>query len=336
MGLRQKYFMWIALLWPMGNAWAQFTGGVADGHARATLLSTVACQSFFGLVADGHARAVLPNPDPCDYFDGSSADGSARAAFVNPDTCGYFDGGRADGGSRAVFVNLDTCGYFDGGRADGNSRGILLSAVPCTAFMASQRDGAASGFLSCAPLTVTASELYGYVQGKDGYLWWYTYSEVNNLGFILQRSSDQLNWTDLGFLPGESSSNARLKYDLWDRDMQPGVNYYRWEQIDLAGSTSRSNIVALVRGESGLTTLTVFPNPVGQGNFLHLNFQSPDEADFVVHVVDALGHVLYSQDVLAAPSPIEVDIDTAPMSSGIYFLVLKGAHLQLSRRFVVH
>jgi hypothetical protein len=281
---------------------------------------------------------VRPNPDPCDYFDGSSADGAGRFFLVNADPCDYFDGSSADGAGRGVFVNPDTCGYFEGGLADGQGRTTLISPVSCTAFFSSQRDGATRVFASCltlVPLTVQASELYGRTEGPDGYLWWYTFSETNNLGFILQRSTDQLTWTEIGFAPGLSSSNTRQKYEDWDRDMQVGVTYYRWQQIDLVGTTTYSNIVALVKTMREEASLVVYPNPVGASEVLHVHFQTDLPSPLRVTIVDAVGHLVLVQDYPEMPSPVELSYETASLAAGIYFVNVQTATGRYARRFMV-
>ncbi len=191
------------------------------------------------------------------------------------------------------------------------------------------------GFGSCLPLAVTASELYGYTQGPDGYLYWYTYSEVNNLGFILSRSNDQLNWSELAFLPGVASSNVRRKYETWDREMHAGVNYYRWQQIDVAGTRTLSNIVALVQEQSQQASLTVYPNPAGQGQVLNVHFQGGEGKPFTVDVIDAFGRLVLERTEDASASPSLFQIDLTAFSTGVYFLVLQSEGQRLSRRFVV-
>ena len=310
---RWSYLLVLVALSCAGHVHAQFAGGSGDGHARVVLSSTVACGSFFGDDADGAARALLSNPDPCDCFDGSQRDGAAMATLVNPDSCGQFEGGRADGGGRFT----------------------LLSTVPCTAFFSSQRDGASRGFAACLPLSVSASELYGHTRGPDGYLYWYTYAEVNNLGFILSRSDDQLSWSELAFLPGVASSNARRKYETWDREMHIGVNYYRWEQIDVAGTRTLSNIVALVQEQGQQVSLTVYPNPVGQGQALNVHLQGLEGKPFAVDVIDAFGRLVWERAEPASASPSLFQVDLSGFSTGVYFLVLQSEGQRLSRRFVV-
>jgi Secretion system C-terminal sorting domain len=297
------------------HAWchAQFTGGAGDGHAQVLLASSIPCASYSSNSADGHASAVLPNPDPCILFDGGIADGVARFFLVNPDSCGQYEGGQQDGYGKSVLVN----------------------PVPCTSFFSSQRDGHAMGSLPCAPLTVVTSELFGQVTDGDGYLWWYSFIETQNLGFSVERSRDLNEWAEIAFLPGQSSSSDTRKYELWDREMLEGVNYYRWRQLDLAGGHTLSNTVALIKGTQAARNLLLYPNPVGTGSLLHLHFETQDTSALDITLVDALGHVVQTIQLSGAVSPIHHEIATEALSAGMYFLILDQGNTRISRRFVV-
>lgn len=324
-----------ALLLGAQTIHAQFLGGAGDGAERAVLLSAIPCTAYFNAQADGAALATQPNPDPCNHYDGGLSDGHASAMRPNPDSCGHFEGGLADGHGSALRPNPDPCNHFDGGSSDGNAMAQRISPVPCTSFFASLRDGSASAILVCAPLAVTASELYGRSEGQDGLLWWYTFSEINNLGFILLRSNNQSDWTEIAFLPGLSLSSVRRNYEYLDTLMQAGVNHYRWEQVDFDGHRTLSNIVTLVRTESNSATLVVYPNPVGTGQLLNVYFSAPEPEAGTYSVFDAFGRLVYAKDFPAQDLPMEMQIGTEGLAQGLYFLVLETQSHRLGKRFLV-
>ncbi len=337
MQISPKYlFTLVVLCFGVLPMQAQFLGGSGSGGDHAYLGTTATCPWYYGGMGDGYDKGFLANPDPCRYFGGGIADGHAMIFLNNPDTCAQYDGGMADGGSRAFLVNPDSCGQYEGGIADGMGRGFLVNPVPCTSYFASQRDGSAFGFLSCTPLEVTSSELFGRNVGADGLLWWYTFSEVNNLGFIVQRSNNQLAWTDISFVEGQTNSNQRIKYELLDEDMQEGVNYYRWEQVDFTGATTFSNIVALVKQSESQSSLVVYPNPLHRGTALNLNFQTPEPSIVNIKVVDAFGRSVWESDYPAQIEPLQTQIPTDRLSAGVYFMILTTDTERLSRRFVLN
>jgi hypothetical protein len=293
-----------------GFTQAQFDGGVGGGDTRTLLLSALACEGYYGGAADGAAFGLRANPIPCAAFSGGAQDGFASDTIQNPQPCISFTGGVQDGAA------VDT----------------LLSPTPCVAYFGTQRDGADFGYLSCTPLAVLGTPLYGELVGNDGRLWWTTFSEVNNLGFSIQRSVDRLYWQEIGFLQTSLNQHTAQAYETWDRAMQPGVNYYRWEQIDLGGARARSNVVALL--SSGSDGLLLYPNPVLHTEPLHV--QPGGSATLLRwELIDGLGKVLRRWETTSRPSDGRYDIMTEGLGAGIYVLVLRDGKRQQAAKFVV-
>jgi Secretion system C-terminal sorting domain len=246
-----------------------------------------------------------------------------------------FTGGSGDGHVRGLLVSTINCASYYGSHADGYASAVLANPVPCTAYFASQRDGHAVGALPCAPLTVVTSELFGQVTDGDGYLWWYSFTETQNLGFAVERSHDLAQWTEIAFLPGQESSGDTRKYDRWDREMLEGVNYYRWRQLDLGGAHTLSNTVALIKTMDAGKNLILYPNPAGSGSLLHMHCVTQDTFPLDITIVDALGQVVQSFQLSGAVSPIHHAIATEALSAGMYFLILDQGSARTSKRFVV-
>ncbi len=254
----------------------------------------------------------------------------------NPDSCGYFDGGLADGGEMALFQNPDTCGYFDGSVSDGAGMVFFASPVPCPTFYGSADDGFAIGFISCVPLVVEASELLGRIEGEHGYLWWYTYHEVNNLGFSMQKSRDRVEWTEIGFLEGETASDEQKKYSLWDRNMREGVNYYRWMQMDFDGSITLSNVVALVKSNEIKTDMLVYPVPVSNGEEVRVLYQSGAEELCTWRLVDLNGKIVREGQAEMEDGKMELKWTTEDWVQGVYLVIVDQAGQRSMARIVVY
>lgn len=315
----------------------QFFGGPGDGFEIVALANPDSCAYFLGGTADGSDAILLPNPDPCAYFYGDSADGYAAILLPNPDSCGYFWGDSTDGYASALRPNPDTCGFFDGSTSDGAAMSFMASPVDCPTFYGSVSDGFAVGEGFCLPLAVEGSELFGKMENNNGYLWWYTYAEVNNLGFALKRSQNAIDWEEIVFLPGKDHSSGTRKYEHTDLNMHEGVNYYRWDQIDLDGTTTLSNIVQLVwRKDALATSLLLYPVPVGSGDLLNLDFVSEQTGPITVTVISISGQALWQQETLKSESRFKMELPTAALSAGSYVLMVDQAGQRSLKRFVVY
>ncbi|MEJ7678927.1 MAG: hypothetical protein WKG06_13945 [Segetibacter sp.] len=85
-------------------------------------------------------------------------------------------------------------------------------------------------------------------------LHWATVTEQNNTGFEVQRSSDAIDFSNIGFIETKSmngNSNVKLDYNFIDMDHYAISNYYRLKQIDKDGKYTYSHIVVLNDNNAG-------------------------------------------------------------------------------------
>lgn len=304
------------------------------------LLSIAFSQSthsqFLGGSGDGIALAQEANPDPCSYFFGDTTSGATRTTLANPDTCGFFDGSFSDGFEMFNLSNPDSCGFFEGNLEDGFAMGYMPSPVACPTFYGSSRSGFALGYLNCTPLEVTATPLYGKMEGPNAHLWWHTHSELNNLGFHLLRSEDRLQWVEVAWMDGSNASNAMRKYEHSDEEKPIGLSYYRWRQVDLDGSSSYSNTVALLKtAQNGSSNLIAYPVPLTAGETFHLHFSSPDQEEVTITIVDLFGKILMQDSQAKSTEQLSLSYHSSTWSAGSYIVILDQGGRRFTQRIVI-
>jgi hypothetical protein len=91
-----------------------------------------------------------------------------------------------------------------------------------------------------------------YFKGKDNQLLWSTASEAQNKGWNIERSTDAINWTTIGFVQGGNNSDVTLEYKFQLKEF--GKYYYRIKQLDIDGHFEYSEIEYL--DNSNLIDLT--------------------------------------------------------------------------------
>jgi hypothetical protein len=91
-----------------------------------------------------------------------------------------------------------------------------------------------------------------YFKGKDNQLLWSTASEAQNKGWNIERSTDAINWTTIGFVQGGNNSDVTLEYKFQLKEF--GKYYYRIKQLDIDGHFEYSEIKYL--DNSNLIDLT--------------------------------------------------------------------------------
>lgn len=71
---------------------------------------------------------------------------------------------------------------------------------------------------------------------------WATASETNNDYFIIQESSDGVNFSNIEFIEGAGNNSSMIEYNIMSNRYSTG-NYYKLKQVDFNGTFSYSNII---------------------------------------------------------------------------------------------
>jgi hypothetical protein len=94
-----------------------------------------------------------------------------------------------------------------------------------------------------ATLVITPIKILDYntkvVNGNDVVNEVRTSQEQNSRDFILERSSDGLNFSQVGAtLPAAGNSSDTRSYSITDHNVPAGTWYYRFKETDLDGKTT--------------------------------------------------------------------------------------------------
>lgn len=171
-------------------------------------------------------------------------------------------------------------------------------------------------------LPVNFVSFSGYREGSRNLLRWTTATESNNRGFEVQRSTDGINYSAIGFVNTQASggnSTDQLSYTFIDHAPAGLKQYYRLKQEDWSGTGKLSNIV-LIRGSkpSSLSVEAIFPNPARSNVNLLLAAPVSDQVTIVLN--DALGRTVMQRVVRLEPGSNTIPLDVSGLQSGSYFV----------------
>jgi hypothetical protein len=144
-------------------------------------------------------------------------------------------------------------------------------------------------------------------------LQWSTYSESNTSQFIIERSTDGINYIAIGTVPASENSNTKKQYRFTDEHPATGINYYRLKQTDKDGKFSYSSIRNVSFAGNNFT-ITVKPNPVTKGM---VNINSTVNCNRI-ELRDATGRLIKT----AAANGMQTQLPVQDVSSGIYFITV--------------
>ena len=108
------------------------------------------------------------------------------------------------------------------------------------------------------PMPVDLLSFTGETRDDVVMLHWITASEINNMGFEVQRLNENFNqWEVIGFVEGHYNYNGILEYSFADMAPEQGVNYYRLRQMDYDGAYKFYGPVAVVFDQMGSSQMEV-------------------------------------------------------------------------------
>lgn len=183
---------------------------------------------------------------------------------------------------------------------------------------------------------------------------WSTDSEIENLGFIIERALAEngpwntiASFSDNDALKGQGSTNNATDYQFTDEKVDIGKTYYyRLSDVDYQGVRKEHGVISVVVSSNDQNALPggfqldrIFPNPFNPS--VNIDFTLAETANIRVNLYDLRGH-LVSQltDATFAAGNHSVNwngLTTAgePAPSGVYLLQISDSHSSLTRKVVL-
>ena len=210
-----------------------------------------------------------------------------------------------------------------------NSTQVTLPTVqitiPCSVssieFKASTATTGASTCAGSTNITITGanpiklSYFSGIASKSKIILNWQTEAESNNAYFVVQKSSDAKEFSDLEIIKSIGESTKKTEYNYIDMSPLIGINYYRLRQVDNDGSYSYSKIID-IKPEYEVSEIILYPNPSTDNFILKSN-----EEILMFEVFSITGEKI---DTKLEKQPGEYMLNfIKKQDNGTYFLKLK-------------
>ena len=165
---------------------------------------------------------------------------------------------------------------------------------------------------------------------------WATATEINNAGFEVLRSTDGINFSQIGdFVVGAGNSSQVETYYHNDYDVVPNqIYYYRLKQVDFDGASELTDIVSAMITKSGIFTISEFiPNP--SSNDSKIKVVTDKEKDLNITVYNTLGQVMTTADHHVIGGSNTIDFDFNLLADGTYYAIIKADNEFHSRKLIL-
>ena len=164
---------------------------------------------------------------------------------------------------------------------------------------------------------------------------WATVSEINTSNFVIERSTDGINFYVTGVVFAYGNETEKTNYSFSDdlSDVQSGVVYYRLRSVDIDGKSqySETRIIRISKQTENAITIVAFPNPV----ITEVRISIPNEwqnKKVVYEVLNANGQVSKRTETGSSSQTETVNMST--LARGFY-IVRVSCEGQTARQKIV-
>jgi photosystem II stability/assembly factor-like uncharacterized protein len=167
---------------------------------------------------------------------------------------------------------------------------------------------------------------------------WITSTEINNAGFEIERFISD-SWMTVGFVKGNGTSTETNYYTFNDKNVEPGIYYFRLKRRDFDGSFEYSNEIQIeVSAVQSFSLEQNYPNPFNPTTSIQYAIGS---TQFVqLNVYDVLGNeivTLVNEEKPSGTYEVEFSLESSIRhpASGIYFYQLKAGNYLETKKMIL-
>jgi hypothetical protein len=169
---------------------------------------------------------------------------------------------------------------------------------------------------------------------------WSTATESNNLGFEVQKSTDKIVFSTIGFVPGNGTTVDPHTYHFINNDLSPAQYAYRIKQLDIAGTFSYSPILEVsILPPAKFELFQNYPNPFNPET--HLQFALPRDEQVRITIYDLQGQMVRTivKERKAAGTYQVVwdsrDENGVKVTSGVYFYRIQAGEFTMTKKMLL-
>lgn len=163
---------------------------------------------------------------------------------------------------------------------------------------------------------------------------WITASEINSDYYIIQKSSNGIDFEYLAQIQAAGNSSVSSYYNAVDESPVEGINYYRLLQVDFDGTVNHVKTISITFTPERLNVL-IYPNPTQDNTFQVLCDNL--KGDFLqLDVKNILGQTVYSETINIDSHFINQSISLPDdLPADMYFVTLKNENKQYSQKLIL-
>ncbi|MEP7146060.1 MAG: T9SS type A sorting domain-containing protein [bacterium] len=165
---------------------------------------------------------------------------------------------------------------------------------------------------------------------------WITASEINNSRFDIERSLVNGQWSTVGSVRGNGTTNSPMNYSFTDGNLNSGLYNYRLKQIDFNGNFEYFNLTNEINIgiPSDYELSQNYPNPFNPAT--HINFDLPLDGKVSIKLFDISGkEVATIVNEVKTAGYYSINFNASSLSSGVYFYSISANNFTATKKMMV-
>jgi hypothetical protein len=178
------------------------------------------------------------------------------------------------------------------------------------------------------------TDVKAYPKSNGVQVEWTNQTEKNVLQYIVERSADGRDFSELRVQRPTSNHGDAASYTAFDATPVAGINYYRIKAQEIDGNILYSKILR-VETSDARTGMVLYPNPVVNHQFT-VALTGIQPGDYLMTVISTTGQPVLQKNLAVRSGAItESILLPGSVRPGVYTLLVAGGNYSERRIFVV-
>ena len=160
---------------------------------------------------------------------------------------------------------------------------------------------------------------------------WVTASEANSDHYLVERSTNGVDFITVGTVKAAGNSDIITNYELYDNYPARGINYYKLTEFDKNGVSNFLGY-ATVSNRASLPLLNLYPNPAQ--NYITLSLKNFATPLVSYELYDAQGLLIQTENINLVDGNQDYRIDVSSLNKGFYFVKVNTGDELLKKTFI--
>lgn len=163
----------------------------------------------------------------------------------------------------------------------------------------------------------------GVYKNNASQLYWSAENQTNFSFYVLQRSENGTDFTDVTLKAAQQTGGAREQFQYTDdlAGTTGGTFYYRLKMVDIDGQFKYSNIIQIRKNQKAIDGISISPNPIVNTDNVTVRITATSSKNVDLKVVDLSGRVMLHQQARVTEGTNSISLyNLEKLQAGIYLL----------------